>query len=212
MRHSVHPHSHTAGGFPVNATAQRFQQTDVKPTIVLVHGAFADASSWNGVVERLQQQGYTVVAPANPLRGLAADSAYIASVVNQIDGPVLLVGHSYGGGRPARKRRPRRLLDLHLYQLAPYTSLRPRVGREVQGARVGGDRCAHTGVLIRGRRRQCSPRRQGHAGRLSDRHRQTTMRSGVRSGTIIGRSCISSMRRDISDITTSARANTNRQR
>jgi pimeloyl-ACP methyl ester carboxylesterase len=67
-----------------------------KPTIVLVHGAFADASSWNGVVELLQQQGHIVVAPANPLRGIATDSAYIASVVGQIDGPVLLVGHSYG--------------------------------------------------------------------------------------------------------------------
>jgi pimeloyl-ACP methyl ester carboxylesterase len=68
-----------------------------KPTIVLVHGAFADASSWNGVVERLQQQGYDVVAPAVPLRGIASDSAYLASVVHQIEGPVLLVGHSYGG-------------------------------------------------------------------------------------------------------------------
>lgn len=66
-------------------------------TIVLVHGAFADASSWNGVVERLQNQGHTVVAPANPLRGLADDTAYIASVVDQIEGPVLLVGHSYAG-------------------------------------------------------------------------------------------------------------------
>ncbi len=68
-----------------------------KPTIVLVHGAFADASSWNGVAQLLQQDGYTVVAPANPLRGISADSAYIASVLDQIDGPVLLVGHSYGG-------------------------------------------------------------------------------------------------------------------
>jgi pimeloyl-ACP methyl ester carboxylesterase len=68
-----------------------------QPTVVLVHGAFADASSWNGVIERLQQQGCTVVAPANPLRGVATDSAYLASVVNQLDGPVLLVGHSYGG-------------------------------------------------------------------------------------------------------------------
>jgi pimeloyl-ACP methyl ester carboxylesterase len=66
-------------------------------TIVLVHGAFADASSWNGVIERLQRRGHTVVAPPNPLRGLEADSAYIASVVKQIDGPVLLVGHSYAG-------------------------------------------------------------------------------------------------------------------
>jgi pimeloyl-ACP methyl ester carboxylesterase len=73
------------------------QQTDAKPTVVLVHGAFADGSSWNGVIERLRQHGYTVVAPANPLRGVVADSAYIASVVSQIDGPVLLAGHSYGG-------------------------------------------------------------------------------------------------------------------
>ena len=68
-----------------------------RPTIVLVHGAFADGSSWNGVIDRLQKQGYTVTAPANPLRGVTADSAYLASVVSQIDGPVLLVGHSYGG-------------------------------------------------------------------------------------------------------------------
>ena len=73
------------------------EQTGVRPTIVLVHGAFADASSWNGVIERLQQQGYTVIAPANPLRGVAADSAYTASLLSQIDGPVLLAGHSYGG-------------------------------------------------------------------------------------------------------------------
>ena len=78
----------------MNAT---YEQTGVRPTIVLVHGAFADASSWNGVIERLQQQGYTVIALANPLRGLAADSAYTASLLNQIDGPVLLVGHSYAG-------------------------------------------------------------------------------------------------------------------
>jgi pimeloyl-ACP methyl ester carboxylesterase len=69
----------------------------MKPTIVLVHGAFADASSWNGVIERLQQEGYTVIAPPNPLRGVAADSAYLASFLNQIDGPVQLTGHSYGG-------------------------------------------------------------------------------------------------------------------
>lgn len=68
-----------------------------EPTIVLVHGAFADASSWNGVVERLLQGGHHVVAPANPLRGVAADSAYIASYISQIDGPTILVGHSYGG-------------------------------------------------------------------------------------------------------------------
>jgi pimeloyl-ACP methyl ester carboxylesterase len=68
-----------------------------EPTIVLVHGAFADGSSWSRVVERLLREGHHVVAPANPLRGLAADSAYIASYISQIEGPTILVGHSYGG-------------------------------------------------------------------------------------------------------------------
>ena len=68
-----------------------------RPTIVLVHGAFADASSWNGVVQRLEDKGYNVVAAANPLRGIGYDSAYIKSVLGQIPGPILLVGHSYGG-------------------------------------------------------------------------------------------------------------------
>lgn len=66
-------------------------------TVVLVHGAFADSSSWNGVIERLQKSGVRVIAAANPLRGVAIDSAYVASVINQIPGPVLAVGHSYGG-------------------------------------------------------------------------------------------------------------------
>lgn len=65
--------------------------------MVLVHGAFADSSSWNGVVQRLQHRGYPVIAPANPLRGLASDTAYIDSVLKSVHGPVVLVGHSYGG-------------------------------------------------------------------------------------------------------------------
>src|SRR5947209_2969151 len=68
-----------------------------RPTVVLVHGAFADASSWTGVIQRLQDRGVTVIAPANPLRGLAIDSAYIASVLDQVPGPVIAVAHSYGG-------------------------------------------------------------------------------------------------------------------
>jgi pimeloyl-ACP methyl ester carboxylesterase len=67
------------------------------PTVVLVHGSFADASGWAGVISILQGAGLNVMAPANPLRGLSADTAYIASVVSQIDGPVLLAAHSYGG-------------------------------------------------------------------------------------------------------------------
>src|ERR687894_1491617 len=67
------------------------------PTVVLVHGGFADASFWAPVIRQLQAHDLPVLAPANPLRGLAQDAEYIASYVNQIDGPVLLVGHSYGG-------------------------------------------------------------------------------------------------------------------
>jgi pimeloyl-ACP methyl ester carboxylesterase len=68
-----------------------------KPTVVLVHGAFADASGWNDVTEKLQKAGYTVYAPANPLRGLTGDAAYIRDFLSTIDGPIVLVGHSYGG-------------------------------------------------------------------------------------------------------------------
>ncbi|WP_327371173.1 alpha/beta fold hydrolase [Streptomyces sp. NBC_01217] len=71
--------------------------TNTTPTAVLVHGAFADAASWTGVIAELQNHGIPVVAPPNPLRGLVSDAAYIASVAAQIDGPVVLVGHSYGG-------------------------------------------------------------------------------------------------------------------
>ncbi len=67
------------------------------PTVVLVHGAFADASSWNGVIERLQARGVNVVAPVNPLRGIVSDSGYISTVLDQIAGPVIAVAHSYGG-------------------------------------------------------------------------------------------------------------------
>ena len=70
---------------------------DESPTVVLVHGAFADASCWNDVIERLQADGVRVTAPVNPLRGISTDSAYIASLLEQIPGPVLAVGHSYGG-------------------------------------------------------------------------------------------------------------------
>jgi pimeloyl-ACP methyl ester carboxylesterase len=66
-------------------------------TVVLVHGAFADSSSWTGVIELLQSEGVDVTAPANPLRGISEDTAYLASFIEQIPGPVLAVGHSYGG-------------------------------------------------------------------------------------------------------------------
>jgi pimeloyl-ACP methyl ester carboxylesterase len=67
------------------------------PTIVLVHGAFAESASWAGVARQLHAAGHPVVAAPNPLRGLADDAAYVSDVVRTIDGPVVLVGHSYGG-------------------------------------------------------------------------------------------------------------------
>src|SRR5690348_16115266 len=69
----------------------------VKPSVVLVHGAWADSSSWSAVIARLQDQGYTAYSFPNPLRGPASDSAYLASFLATITGPIILVGHSYGG-------------------------------------------------------------------------------------------------------------------
>ncbi|MGB8293278.1 MAG: alpha/beta hydrolase, partial [Rhizobium ruizarguesonis] len=80
----------TAGGH-LNAHAAE------KPTVVLVHGAFADASSWNGVITRLEKDGYPVVAVANPLRSVTSDGDYVGKVVAGLKTDVVLVGHSYGG-------------------------------------------------------------------------------------------------------------------
>jgi pimeloyl-ACP methyl ester carboxylesterase len=78
-------------------TAQAAAGHSPKPTIVLVHGAWADTSSWDGVIQRLQADGYTVYTPPNPLQGLPYDAAYLADFLHTISGPIVLVGHSYGG-------------------------------------------------------------------------------------------------------------------
>ncbi|MGN8120139.1 alpha/beta fold hydrolase [Pseudomonas sp. 22082] len=83
-----------AAGLCLGANA--FAQT-AKPTVVLVHGAFADASSWNGVTKILEKDGYTVIAAANPLRGVKSDGAAVSALLSSIQSPVVLVGHSYGG-------------------------------------------------------------------------------------------------------------------
>jgi pimeloyl-ACP methyl ester carboxylesterase len=80
---------------PVSATTAH--TSGPKPTVVLVHGVFADASGWYRTIAQLQKAGYRVIAPANPLRDLNGDSAYVSSVLDSIEGPVILVGHSYGG-------------------------------------------------------------------------------------------------------------------
>ncbi len=68
-----------------------------RPTVVLVHGAFADASGWSGIIRELETAGVTALAPPNPLRGLTSDAAAVTAYVAAVDGPVVLVGHSYGG-------------------------------------------------------------------------------------------------------------------
>ncbi|MFJ4987383.1 alpha/beta fold hydrolase [Streptomyces sp. NPDC088732] len=77
--------------------APEHRAEEKKPTVVLVHGAFADSSSWNDVIARLKRDGYPVVAPANPLRGLDSDAQYLAGFLKSVKGPVVLAGHSYGG-------------------------------------------------------------------------------------------------------------------
>jgi pimeloyl-ACP methyl ester carboxylesterase len=84
----------SAGG-PAGAKSQSGQSP--RPTIVLVHGDFADGSSWSSVIKRLQRKGFTVVAPPNLLRGPATDAPYLASYLQSISGPIVLVAHSYGG-------------------------------------------------------------------------------------------------------------------
>jgi pimeloyl-ACP methyl ester carboxylesterase len=71
--------------------------TGTKPTVVLVHGAFADSSSWNDVIARLRRDGYPVIGVANPLRSLQGDAAYLRDVLDGVDGPIVVAGHSYGG-------------------------------------------------------------------------------------------------------------------
>ena len=80
-----------------SAGSSTSQASGPKPTIVLVHGAWADSSGWNASVKQLQEKGYTALAVATPLRSLHGDAAYLSSVLASIDGPIVLVGHSYGG-------------------------------------------------------------------------------------------------------------------
>lgn len=87
----------TALAFCVMGSAIAAQNTSGKPTVVLVHGAFAESASWNGVATQLLAQGYPVIAAANPLRGVKFDADYVADIVEHTRGPVILVGHSYGG-------------------------------------------------------------------------------------------------------------------
>ena len=146
-----------------------------KPTVVLVHGAWADSSSWSEVVRRLQSDGYTVEVPPNPLRGLAGDAAYLTAYLQTIVGPIVLVGHSYGGAvitNAASGNTQRQGARLH-------QRLHPRSGRDSRPARV---RAAGLGP----RRRRSDHRVQTgslprqHTRRLRRLHRPRRVRGRVR--------------------------------
>ena len=110
IRAAVLPHYRLAASFALlaavavtlivaaqSSAAPAKARKDAKPTVVLVHGAWADSSSWAGVVKRLQHDGYTVDVFPTPLRGLLSDAAYLRDYLDAISGPIVLVGHSYGG-------------------------------------------------------------------------------------------------------------------
>jgi pimeloyl-ACP methyl ester carboxylesterase len=79
----------------------------MKPTIVLVHGAFAESASWNDVIDLLGRAGHPAIAAANPLRSIDGDATSVADLIRTVEGPVVLVAHSYGGTlRPTRARSP----------------------------------------------------------------------------------------------------------
>lgn len=116
-------------------------QAAEKPTVVLVHGAFADGSSWNGVAARLSKDGFKVVAAANPLRSVKGDAAYVGALVASIPGPVVLVGHSYGGAviSAAATDRPnvKALVYVAAFEPAPGESSL-RLSGKFPGSTLGG--------------------------------------------------------------------------
>ncbi|MFC7640560.1 alpha/beta fold hydrolase [Streptosporangium lutulentum] len=118
---------------PASAAPATKPDKGPKPTVVLVHGAFADASGFNDTIARLQSEGFPVIAPANPLRDVAGDAAYISSILDTIPGPVILAGHSYGGiviTNAARDHANVKAL-VYLGAFAPDEGERPGAGRQV---------------------------------------------------------------------------------
>jgi pimeloyl-ACP methyl ester carboxylesterase len=92
-----------------------------------VHGAFAESASWNDVIHRLQDRGYTVIAAANPLRNVAGDAEFVASILESIEGPVVLVGHSYGGSVISNAALGQANARALVYVKGPERFIRPRL-------------------------------------------------------------------------------------
>ena len=119
------------------ATTCLAHAADVKPTVVLVHGAFADSSSWNGVVKILEKDGYPVIAAANPLRGVASDAQSVASIVKSVKTPVVLVGHSYGGAVISHAAYGSQNVKALVY-VAAFTPEKGETAAELSGRFPGG--------------------------------------------------------------------------
>jgi pimeloyl-ACP methyl ester carboxylesterase len=138
-------------------------QIPPKPTVVLVHGGFADATnSWSGVIKALQHDGYPVMAPANPLRSIPTDAAYVRSVLESIHGPVILVGHSYGGAVITNAAAGLSNVKALVYVAAFVPDVGEQLGQLIQkfpGSVIHRCSLAHHPLLGCGR--QC---RQGHPG------------------------------------------------
>ena len=159
-----------SGGVVAAASSAAAHDGKPKPTVVLVHGAFADSSSWNGVVARLQHDGYPVIAAANPLRGLASDAAYVSAVVHAVTGPVILVGHSYGGSVISNAATGNANVKAHRDRpgcLARRARLQARHHRAAH--RTGRDRNHLTPT---GGRRRCRPPRSAGQSTTGKRSRQ----------------------------------------
>jgi pimeloyl-ACP methyl ester carboxylesterase len=107
-----------SGLMPFFGQSKEAGQPEAKPTIVLVHGAFAESSSWNGVTAELLSRGYPVIAAANPLRSVKGDAAYLDGIVGSIKGPVVLVGHSYGGAVISNIDHPKHKIKALVYVAA----------------------------------------------------------------------------------------------
>lgn len=99
-----------------------------KPIIVLVHGAFAESSSWDEVIPQLQEQGYTTIAAANPLRSLSGDAEFVASIINNLEAPVVLVGHSYGGSVITKAAMLNEMVSEKVKALVYVAAFAPEVG------------------------------------------------------------------------------------
>jgi pimeloyl-ACP methyl ester carboxylesterase len=168
---------------PASGSAQttNHNPSEPKPTVVLVHGAWADGSSWAAVTAQLQRQGFTVRVPANPLRGVASDAQYLRDYLATIPGPIVLVGHSYGGmvitNAATGNANVRALVYVNAFlpekgetveqlnSAQPGSALDPNTAIDAVPFSTSSPHCSRRSSrpASRPRRQQCSPRPSGRS-------------------------------------------------